>query len=219
MLKEIIYAISASGIAIAALAWLAKAIISHFLSKDVETFKAKIQAESGIEIKKLKSALNQTAYEHEVVFGHLHKQRLEAILEIHAALLDIKSAVERVVTLHQGPNFHEDRITNGRIAEEKARNFYPLFERKKLFLDEKLAAEIDALVVKFFQLALRFNIEMNLATLPIPHERHDTASNVWMANWNSFDKELTPIMRSLENQFRTLLGVSKNRIVEETLNK
>jgi hypothetical protein len=211
MLKEIIFAISASGIAIAALAWLAKAIVLHFLSKDVETFKAKIQAESEIEIEKLKSALNQTAYEHEVVFGHLHKQRLEAILQIHAALLDVKSAVERVVTLHQGPNFHEDRITNGRIAEEKARDFYPLFEQKKLFLDEKLAEEIDALVVKFFQLTIRFNVEMTLATSPITHERHETASNVWTANWNAFEKELKPIMRSLENQFRSLLGVSPSQ--------
>ena len=211
MLKEIIFAISASGIAIAALAWLAKAIVLHFLSKDVETFKAKIQAESEIEIEKLKSALNQTAYEHEVVFGHLHKQRLEAILQIHAALLDVKSAVERVVTLHQGPIFHEDSITNGRIAEEKARDFYPLFEQKKLFLDEKLAEEIDALVVKFFQLTIRFNVEMTLATSPITHERHETASNVWTANWNAFEKELKPIMRSLENQFRSLLGVSPSQ--------
>ena len=98
-------------------AWLAKTIVSHFLSKDVAAYKEKISAQSEIEIEKLKNSLQQTAYEHEVVFGHLHKQRLEAILELHSKLLDIKNAVERVVTPHQGPEFHEDRHKNGRIFD------------------------------------------------------------------------------------------------------
>jgi hypothetical protein len=111
----LIYAISASGIAIAALAWLAKTIVSHFLAKDVAAYKEKISAQSEIEVERLKNSLRQMAYEHEVVFGHLHKQRLEAILELHSKLLDIKDAVERVITPHQGPEFHEDRHKNGRI--------------------------------------------------------------------------------------------------------
>jgi hypothetical protein len=36
MLKEMICAISASGIAFAALAWLANQIVSHLPSKDIE---------------------------------------------------------------------------------------------------------------------------------------------------------------------------------------
>ena len=54
MLKEIIIAISTSGIAIAALAWLAKKIVSHFLSKDIEAYKVKLEAESEVEIEKLR---------------------------------------------------------------------------------------------------------------------------------------------------------------------
>ena len=46
MLKEIVFAISASGIAMATLAWLAKNIVSHFLSKDIEAYKSKLAAEA-----------------------------------------------------------------------------------------------------------------------------------------------------------------------------
>ncbi len=208
MLKEIIFAISASAIAIAALAWLAKKIVSHFLSKDIEAYKAKLEAGSEMEIEKLRNSLRQIAYEHEVVFSHLHKQRMDAILELHSELLEIKNAVEKVVTPHQGPEFHQVRHENARSAAAKAIAFYKLFEKKKLFLDEKLAAEMDAFVTELYRFNWKFTVEMNMATTPDPISRYGSEFDIWDKNWGRFEKEMKPVLSSLENQFRLLLGVS-----------
>jgi hypothetical protein len=96
MLKEIVSAFSATmlttiftnGIAIAALAWLAKKIISVWLSKDIEAHKARLQADSAVEIEKLRNSLHQMAYEHDVVFSRLHEQKPEGSFVV-AVLLDM----------------------------------------------------------------------------------------------------------------------------------
>lgn len=211
MIKELIYAISASGIAMTVLGFLTKMIVSQVLSKDIEAYKIKLKAASEVEIEKLRNSLRQIAYEHEVVFSHLHKQRMDAILELHSELVEIKNAVEKVVTLHQGPEFHQVRHENAKSAAAKAVAFYKLFERKKLFLGENLSAEMDAFVTELYRFNLIFTHEMDMATTPDPNSRYGNEFEVWKKNWKSFEKELKPALRSLENQFRLLFGVKPEK--------
>ena len=207
MLKEIIFAISASGFATAALAWLAKKIVSHFLSKDIEAYKVKIEAESAVEIERLRNSLRQIAYEHEVVFSHLHKQRMDAILELHSELLEIKNAIEKVVTPRQGAEFHQMRHENDKSVAAKVVAFYKLFERRKLFLDEEIATEMDAFVAELYRFNQKFNFEMDMATTPDLGSRYGSEFEVWDKNWQAFEEKLKPVLCSLESQFRLLLGV------------
>jgi hypothetical protein len=214
MLNEIIQAFSStigtvltSGIAIAALAWLAKKIIALYLSKDIAAYKAKLDADSAIVIEKLRNSLSQIAYEHQVVFGHLHEKRMGAIQDLHSELIDIKRAVEKVVSPFQGPEFHKVRHENASNALTKATQFYELFDKRKLFLDEKLAGQMDAFVRELYKLVLKFNTEMNLATSPDPSMKYGSYIEVWSKTWESFENQFVPILGSLESQFRILLGV------------
>ena len=211
MFKELIFAISASGIAMTVLGFLAKTIVSHVLSKNVEAYKAKLKAESEVEVEKLRNSLRQIAYEHEVVFSQLHMQRMDAILELHSELLEIENAVENVVTPHQGAEFHQVRHENAKSAAVKAIAFYKLFERKKLFLDETLSAKMDAFVTELYRFNLKFTLEMNMATTSDPSSRYGNEFEVWDKNWKSFEGQLKPVLRSLENQFRLLLGVNAGK--------
>jgi hypothetical protein len=211
MFNELIFAISASGVAMAILGFLARTIVTHFLSKDIEAYKTKLEAESEVEIEKLRNSLRQIAYEHEVVFSHLHKQRMDAILELYYELVEIKNAVEKVVTPHQGTEFHKVRHENAQIAATKAVEFYKMFEKKKLFLDEKLATEMDVFVTELYQFNWVFTVEMDMATSPDPNSRYGTESDVWMNNWKTFEKKFKPVLNSLESQFRLLLGVKAEK--------
>ena len=71
-----------------AVAYLLKSIINHGLTRDIETFKARLQADATAEAEKLKHSLEKIAVEHQVRFASLHTTRAEVIAEIYSCMVD-----------------------------------------------------------------------------------------------------------------------------------
>lgn len=132
-------------------------------------------------------------------------QGMKNILDMHSKLVDIKNAVQSVVTLSQGPDFHRVRHENAMIALIKLLEFNKLLEKRKIFLDERLAEETAVYVTKLYRLVWKFTKEMNLAASPDPRTKYGSEIEVWTRHCNLFEKELVPVWQSVERQLRRLV--------------
>ena len=63
-IEQVITAIGGSAVLFGAMAWLARSIITHVLSKDIEKHKINLQAESQKELVRLQSTLQLVEFEH-----------------------------------------------------------------------------------------------------------------------------------------------------------
>src|SRR5215831_2177738 len=69
-------------VAFAAVAWLARSIITHWLSKDVETYKNQLKAEANVALERVRSDLQIMAARRNIEYSRIHEKRLEIISEL-----------------------------------------------------------------------------------------------------------------------------------------
>lgn len=82
MLENIVSILGISGAAIAAVAWLCKSLVSHFLKKEMANYEKRAK----IELSTYKSDLEKRVYEHHIRFVWLHKKRAILIEDIYKEL-------------------------------------------------------------------------------------------------------------------------------------
>src|SRR4051812_19160277 len=85
--QSLLVAVGGNAALLLVLAFLGRSLLSVLLAKDVEEFKAKLQADSQTTMVKLQADLQQTAVEHEVRFSRLHEKRARVLAELYKLLV------------------------------------------------------------------------------------------------------------------------------------
>lgn len=150
----------------AVLYFLIRSLLTHWLAKDIDAHKAKLQRESETGLENMRAAIKRLETEHQVKFSQLQTKRFDVLESIHSRLVEIFLAVEKLVTMHQGPEFHDVRHKNAQKALRLAKEFCLAFEKQRIYVSEDLAKKIDEFVLKLAQTSTVFSVEMDLAVSP-----------------------------------------------------
>ncbi|MCF8792768.1 hypothetical protein ABQF08_22020 [Xanthomonas campestris pv. campestris] len=86
--QTIILAVTGNALALAVLGWLAKSLISSFLSKDLERHRAALTAANQTATERLRHELSLVAQERNIVFSSLHQRRADAIAGIYERIVE-----------------------------------------------------------------------------------------------------------------------------------
>ena len=192
---EILIALGGSAILLAAIAWLIKTIITHYLSKDIEVYKTTLRAET-----------EKTLLEHDTIFRRLHSRRAEILAELYSKLAEAVSATTSFLSLVEWAG-EPDKKEKYKIAMERIVDFFKYFDRRRIFLSEELCKQIDDFVDKIRDPTIDFSMYLD-------DPQYDSATarekrKVWGSAWKSVSKTDVPNARkSLEQEFRKLLGVT-----------
>lgn len=92
---EALTSLGAFGISAAILAWLARKIVTHLLSKDIDKYRADLAAANAREIERLRADLRIAATEREVTFTVLQSKRADIVAEVFAKLYEVRRALRR----------------------------------------------------------------------------------------------------------------------------
>ena len=182
--------------------WLATKLVENRLNRDIETFKAKLKAESDIEIESLKSRLQVTAKEREITVTWLHQKRAVAIENLYAATVDLQHSVRIVLDIFSPRNPSDIRKYTAE-AFQKVKEVYLCYLKAKIFLApltcEKIESVLDGLqdplVMYYGYLGNYEDHELN------------TLSGVKEQAWKEIRDSVPPALRELETEFRQVLGV------------
>lgn len=90
---EALRSLGAFAICAGILAWLARQIIKHVLSKDIDTYRAQLAAANAREIERLRAELRIAAAEREVTFSVLQNRRADIVGEVYARMHEVKEAL------------------------------------------------------------------------------------------------------------------------------
>lgn len=184
------------------LGFLFRSLLSQWLAKDVESFKAKLKADADTSIEQLKTTLQMTALEHEVRFSKLHEKRAQVIADLYERFV---KAYWAAWTYHQwmerpGGQTQEQQADS---AMHKLHEAFVFFEINRIYLSDPLAGSLDV----FFEKAKILTLKAQYFDA-IPNKTEHTAQLHFKAKQEgleSFQNEFPAMRQRLDTEFAKLL--------------
>lgn len=199
----------------AAVAWAFKTAITAWVAKDTEAFKARLKADADFEVEKLKSSLQRTATEHQVMFSRLHEKRAEVIEIVYARLTDLYFSAEQFITTRENnpsPHMTEEFTTLRKTFWE----VFTFIEQRRIFLPQSVCELVDRHLGTMRRTVIKAGV---YGGIEYPTTR--TAEQIQRAfteAYQELETEIPAARRALEAEFRRMLGVepSCTACAEET---
>ncbi len=195
-----------------AISWLIKSIITHFLSRDtesyksqltrdVENYKIQLNTEATKEIEKLKGSLQITAKEHEVRFSKLHEKRAEIISKLYSKLYQADVSVG-ALEIRVKDGYDETILKEAaQKAHERCLIALRFFEKNRLYLSKELSDKIHQILST-----------LELTSKSVSYS--DSIRKNGLEIYSDQKEKIASIMESLEQEFRIMLGSESERTEE-----
>ena len=81
--NELVTILGGTTIAVTALAWLTRSLLTHWMSKDIERHKAQLASQNKLKIEKLRAELTRQTLEHEVQFRRVDERVAEHLAQAY----------------------------------------------------------------------------------------------------------------------------------------
>jgi hypothetical protein len=201
MLWNVLTAISVSTVALAAVAWLIRSIITHFLSKDVEAYKINLQRESDREIERHRAELRKLELEHEVRFSKLHEKVFETIAELYALLTDAHFAMSHYLEPIANDNEPPNKEREGQAVKAYSK-FNEFFKKHEIYFDPNLCEMLE-----------KFGSEWRYLYVDSEGDEYKKyRGEGWQKAWNHLTTSINKIKKSLQDEFRRMISIEAGQI-------
>ncbi len=209
-----------SGLASAAVVWLARTWISeriknaikHEYDAKLETHKAQLKSESDVSVERLKAQLQIAASERNTRFTKTFEVIAETVAETYKRLLALNDAVSSYLSIFgfQGDPSKADRR---KIVADKMFEFVDYYRPRRLFLPPATTQRIDDLRKKLHMTTLEFKYGVEEDGDTRRRRANPLAENdidTWMKAHDFMSTEVPTILALLEEAFRRVLGTAED---------
>ncbi len=201
LLTSIVTTATSGAIIVGAVAWFSKTIVSHGLSRDIESFKSQLKANVDSETERLKNALQMSALEHQVRFSRLHEQRAKVIDEVYQCLVDLEGEYKAFVLrgVHRAGN-----RADGKETEQKMYDTYIFLQKHRIYLP----LNVCELLQSFLDIMWENTIKLSQYSA-VANPNHATIERLHASMNEGFKvlrERIPAARRGLEEEFRSLLG-------------
>jgi hypothetical protein len=181
----------------AALAWLLKTMISHFLLKDIEVYKTRLSSETTKEIEHFKAHLQILAIEHDVRFTKLHERRARIIAKLYSLLDD---ANHNTYIFMQSDSLRSEGLIKKALETYNACvEMYLFFHKHRLYFSKELVNKMELLMNDIIEPSEAYVASVGTQEYG---ERYATAVKSWTEKRDQIDEAF----ELMEKEFRKLLG-------------
>ena len=183
----IIASFGGSAILLAAVGFMVKSIINHFLSKDIEKFKKELEL---------------ATIEHQVRFSNLHEKRALVI----SKLFELISEAHQLTRSFTSPLgfVGQDKKKEFDAALKKSFELSDFADKNKIYFPEDICSDIEELVLSIRKPTIEFGIAVHRE-----EEFKNRKEDAWTKAWQAIDEKVPPIRKKLESEFRKILGSDK----------
>lgn len=144
MWEEIVLPMGQFGVAVGSLTFLARSLVGHFLSGDLERHRLKLQAQNDAAIERLRSDLRTAGLEHEIRFRNVHEKVAEVVGKSYEMLEEAYAAIAAYVLVSGGMS--DDGVEPKRI-EAMLERFSRFYFPRRIYLPKDTSDR----VVEFFR--------------------------------------------------------------------
>jgi hypothetical protein len=201
-INDLIGMLGGTTIVLAVVGWLVRSLIVHYLSKDVDAYKERLNSQTQIKIEQLKSELAIAAQTQQIKFSHLHEKQAEAIETLYR---DVERS-DQLSKLMIG-NFAMDCTLNEKIegAEQIAKEYLEInarFHGFRLYFSEGICSLFTSYRYSAFEPAMKLMDN-------IPDVEKEKFIQEYLSNVKEMTVTLEQLKSALQAEFRHLLGVIK----------
>lgn len=206
-MEELFKILGTATILVGAVAWVVRSLAAHMLSRDVESFKERLRAESEAELERLRHSLRIIAAEHEKRWEILHERRAEVIAELYSRLKQFVNAAGSFASYAEweGEPSKEEKAA---ILGDKAAWFHEYYSVNRIFFSENVCEKVDAVWDKVHSVSLRYRVRLAYATNG-DGRSESRVDEAWDEAWSAMKDEVPGLLRAVEDEFRALLGVAE----------
>jgi hypothetical protein len=185
-----------------------KEIFKAILAAKLDAAKSEMAARTEERITRLRVEMEAEAKEREIRYGSLHAKRFLVIEELYKNLVETHAAMLELTSLitHGGTPSEEERAEEAAEAWTKMKRH---FLRNRIYLAPGLSTKIADANRKYFT-AYRTFVRRNQAP-PGPEEEPDA----WDRAWKTVTEDAAGILKDIEREFRSILGVATAEESEE----
>jgi hypothetical protein len=184
--------------------WIIKTALVEWLARETEAFKARLRTDADIELEKLKNSLQMTATEHQVRFSRMHEKRAKVIEELYRKLTHVYGSGERFVITSENNPTPPQNEEFGKLREELA-EVSVFLEQHRIFLPENVCTLLDDFFGRIRGTVYTAGIfgGVKYATARTAQQGQEAFTKAYA----EFDTVIPAVRKSLEAEFRRMLGV------------
>jgi len=206
MLRELLVIFGGNIVLLSAVAWLIKKLTTHYLSKDIETYKQVIKSEA-----------EKALIEHDAVFRNMHSKRADAIAELYAGIVQLRVLLNILNNELQDQKNQEELY---KVEEEqiiviisKISEVKETFESRRLYFTKSLAENIDNMLTGCVVISLLGEYSRTGNSDVYTQKIQDVLGKIddknISENINKLISMVNDTMTGIEVQFRSLFGVTE----------
>lgn len=169
--------------------------LTHRKQRQLETHKASLQAELEQSKLQMQNDLQIKFFEYQTRFSFLHQNQAEVIKELYGLLADTNENIIHLVS----PMFNVADSKHAETTSAKYNALAECFVKNRIYFEEGTCNRIDDLL-------LRMRLAMTKASRGQRPQAGARDTELWGEAWESVTKEVPPILRELERQFRTFFA-------------
>ena len=203
--QTILLAITGNTIAIAALAWLAKAFVTNQLQRDLETHRATLEKENQSAVESLRHELSLVAHKQNLITSKLHEKQGEVIASIFAQLENVAS-LGRSYTTPVEIGGEPTKSEKYQLFADAYNSLSLYFSENSLYLPKSICERMNALLDGIRAKAVALNIAFRVAEDMKDRDSFRRKHEAWSDSWKYFIDELPKVKSELDSEFRLLIG-------------
>jgi hypothetical protein len=179
------------------------------MDTELESHKARLAVENAVAVEQLKGNLQIAAIEHQIRYSRLHEQVARTVVKTYGLMRNLLRAARNYV---KEIEFASDKPWNERrqVVADAARELQEYFGHRRLFFPKELANRIDAFDLLVWETARTFQIFVEGGKENDIRYREKT--DKWGESVDKLDDEAKPLFESMENEFRSMLGIKSTSV-------
>jgi hypothetical protein len=198
-------AIFANATLLAVLGWIGKSLFEHVIDRNSQRFEIELRAKADSTIERLKTDLQLKTIEHQVRFSRLHEKQAGVIAELNAHIVEALWAAESFLSPMEWVG-EPKKPEKHRNAMNKLVELYRYFEKHRIYLPDQLCAVVEKLITDVRSHVIRFGVYIDWDNVALPAHAQEEKHTAWMSGWEAIKTQVPNVQKTLENEFRVLLG-------------
>ncbi len=208
--QNLIAIFGGEALALAAVGWLVKVLVSEWLKRATENFKTKLETNATIEIEHLKNSLQMVAAERQIRFSNLQEKRADVIADLYARLVIVSWQSSHFV---HGPGFGQQpqQTEEYNNAAAKLRDFMEFLETHRIYLPGAVCDSLDKYVGKLNKAVLAIGLWGAKSSYDKGLSAAEFKGTIEPA-LRSFQEDIPSLRSVLEMEFRRIHGVEISEV-------
>lgn len=173
-------------------------LIRRGFDRQAEKFRIALEHDANVQLERVKSALQISAYEFQIRFSELHAKRSNVLGELFGFIVDVPFDVNKFII--QSPSDYD----LASLAMKRVGELNVFFRKNKIYLPTELCELLDEFIKKLRQMVINVQVYWRDRAYVTEQLRQDQM-RIMMEAVKGVEEEVPALTKRLETEFRLLI--------------